>query len=92
YQIDYAVRSYSTTEARQLMNTNPENLSQLELYSVALEYGKDSPEYKKIIMETIPKYFDSDPVAMNNAAALLIENGEENTALRLLEKAPALPE
>ncbi|NDV60327.1 DUF3868 domain-containing protein, partial [Bacteroides sp. 519] len=30
YQIDYAVRSYSTTEARQLMNTNPENLSQLE--------------------------------------------------------------
>ncbi|NDV60559.1 tetratricopeptide repeat protein [Bacteroides sp. 519] len=29
---------------------------------------------------------------MNNAAALLIENGEENTALRLLEKAPALPE
>ncbi|NDV58337.1 DUF3868 domain-containing protein [Bacteroides sp. 519] len=92
YQIDYSVRNYSTTEARQLMNTNPENLSQLELYSVALEYGKDSPEYKRILMEIIPKYFDSDPVAMNNAAALLIENGEENTALRLLEKAPALPE
>ncbi|NDV59563.1 DUF3868 domain-containing protein [Bacteroides sp. 519] len=92
YQIDYSVRSYSTTEARQLMSTNPENLSHLELYSVALEYGKESPEYKKIIIETIPKYFDSDPVALNNAAALLIENGEENTALRLLEKAPALPE
>ncbi|WP_163209656.1 DUF3868 domain-containing protein [Bacteroides sp. 519] len=92
YQIDYAVRSYTTTEARQLMNTNPENLSHLELYSVALEYGKGTAEYKKIIMETIPKYFDSDPVALNNAAALLIENGEENTALRLLEKAPALPE
>ncbi|WP_163215146.1 DUF3868 domain-containing protein [Bacteroides sp. 519] len=92
YQIDYAVRSYSTAEARSLMNTNPGNLSQLELYSVALEYGKESSEYRKIIIETIPKYFDSDPVALNNAAALLIENGEENTALRLLEKAPALPQ
>ncbi|NDV57354.1 DUF3868 domain-containing protein [Bacteroides sp. 519] len=91
YQIDYSVRNYTTTEARRLVGTNPENLSQLELYSVALEYGKDQPEYRKIIIETIPKYFDNDPVAMNNAAALLIENGELATAARLLEKANNLP-
>jgi len=91
YQIDYSVKNYTTAEARALMNSSPQNLSQSELYRVALEYGKDSREYKQIIMETIPKYFDSDAIAMNNAAALLIENGEENTALRLLEKAPALP-
>ncbi|NDV56919.1 DUF3868 domain-containing protein [Bacteroides sp. 519] len=91
YQINYAVRNYSTAEARMLTNSNPENLSQAELYRVAMEYGKDSKEYKQIITEVIPKYYDSDPVALNNAAALFIENNELSTALRLLEKAPALP-
>ncbi|NDV60441.1 DUF3868 domain-containing protein [Bacteroides sp. 519] len=91
YQIDYKVRNYTTAEARSLMNTNPENLSQAELYRVAVEYGKDTPEYNRILMEIIPKYYENDPVAMNNAAALLIQNSEENTALRMLEKAPNLP-
>jgi len=91
YQIDYSVRSYTTAEARSLMNSNPENLSQAELYRLAMEYGKESAEYRRIIMEIIPKYFDSDPVALNNAAALFIRNGEENTAMRLLERAQSLP-
>lgn len=91
YQIDYTVRNYTTAEARSLLNTNPENLSQVELYRVANEYGADSREYRKIIIETIPKFYDEDPVANNNAAALLIMNDEENTALRMLEKAPTLP-
>lgn len=91
YQIDYTVRNYTTAEARSLLNVSPENLSQAELYRVAKEYGTDSREYQKIIIETIPKYYDNDPVANNNAAALLIMNQEENSALRLLEKAPDLP-
>lgn len=91
YQIDYAVRSYSNTEARALLGANPEKLSQAELYRVAESYGKESPEYRHILMETIPQYYPNDAVALSNAAALLIENGEENTALRLLEKAQAIP-
>ncbi|NDV58283.1 DUF3868 domain-containing protein [Bacteroides sp. 519] len=91
YQINYAVRNYTTAEARILANSNPENLSQAELYRVAMEYGKGSNEYKRIVIEVIPKYHDNDPVALNNAAALLIENNELSTALRLLEKVPTLP-
>lgn len=91
YRVDYTVRDYTTAEAKELMNTNPANLSQAELYRVAMEYGKESPEYKRIIMEIIPKYNDEDPVALSNSAALLIENDELNTAQRLLEKAQVLP-
>lgn len=91
YQIDYAVRNYSNAEARSVLNTHPQNLSQAELYRVAESYGAESPEYRKIIMETIPQYFPDDDVAMSNAAALLIRNGEANTALRLLEKAQDSP-
>lgn len=91
YRVEYTVRDYSTTEAKELMNTNPANLSQAELYRVALEYGKDTPEYNRIIMEIIPKYNDNDPVALSNAAALLIGNDELNTARRLLERAQSLP-
>lgn len=91
YQIDYAVRSYSDTEVRSLVQSAPENLSHAELYRLAGSYGKDSDEYKRIIMEVIPKYYENDAIALNNAAALLIENGELNTALRLLDKVRDLP-
>ncbi|NDV67155.1 DUF3868 domain-containing protein [Bacteroides sp. 224] len=91
YQIDFSVRNYNNVEARSLVNTNPGNLSQAELFRVAESYDKESPEYKRIIMEVIPKYYEEDATALSNAAALLIENGELNTALRLLEKAQTLP-
>lgn len=91
YQIDYAVRSYNNAEARALVGISPEKLSQAELYRVAESYGKESPEYRQIIIETIPQYYPNDAVALSNAAALLIENREENTALRMLEKAQGVP-
>lgn len=91
YQIDYAVRDYNSTEARDLIDKNPQNLSQAELYRVAESYGKESPEYKRIIMEIIPRYYSNHSVALNNAAALSLQNGEINTALRLLEQAQDIP-
>lgn len=91
YQIDYGVRSYDNTEAKTLAQSNPADLSQAELYRVAESYGKGSPEYTKIITETIPKYYSDDAVALSNAAALLIENNELNTAQRLLDRVRDLP-
>lgn len=91
YRIDYAVRGYNLAEAREVIKKNPEHLSQLEMVQVATSYGEDSPEYKQIIMELIPRYYPDDPIANNNAAALMIRNNELNTARRLLEKAPEVP-
>lgn len=92
YQIDYAVRSYSNAEAQSLVNTNPSNLSQAELYRLAESYGKESADYKRIIMEIIPRHYENDATALSNAAALLIENGEVNSAIRLLEKVRTQPQ
>lgn len=91
YRIEYSVRNYTTAEAREVLKHHPENLSQLEMYRVAEEYGKDSPEYREIVMETIPKYFPEDATANANAAALLIQNKEYQTARRLLERSGDTP-
>lgn len=91
YQIDYTVRNYSNAEAKDLVNSHPQNLSQAELYRLAQSYGENIPEYKRILMEIIPQYYPDNSIALTNAAALLLENAEVNTAIRLLEKAQDLP-
>ena len=91
YRVDYSVRNYTLTEAKEVIKRSPEHLSQLEMYKVAEDYGKDSKEYRDIIMELIPRYYPNDPVANSNAAALLIQNKEYQSARRLLERAGDLP-
>lgn len=94
YRIDYAVRDYSLEETRAILNRKPEDLSQLELFNLALWYKdqKDTVNYRKILIETIPRYYNEDKIANNNAAALLIENSETATAVRLLQKAGDSPQ
>ncbi|NDV67258.1 hypothetical protein, partial [Bacteroides sp. 224] len=69
YRVDYSVRNYTLTEAKEVIKRSPEHLSQLEMYKVAEDYGVDSKEYRDIIMELIPRYYPNDPVANSNAAA-----------------------
>lgn len=87
YQIDYTVKDYNTKQALAVLDKNPGDLSQLELYNLALTYGKDTKEYNRILLEVIPKYFPDDETANCNAAAILIKNGELTSAKRYLEKA-----
>lgn len=86
YQIDYSVKDYNTLEAKAMIGKNDEQLSQLEMYRVALSYGEGSKEYEEIILERIPKNFPNDLTAFNNAAALLIKKGELASARRSLER------
>lgn len=87
YQIDYTVRDYGVEESRSLLETRPGDLSQLELYNLALDFGKNSKEYRSILMELIPLHFNENKTAANNAAAAMLENKEMVTAARYLEKA-----
>ncbi|WP_262893146.1 OmpA family protein [Dysgonomonas sp. GY75] len=87
YRIDYTVRDYTIEESKSLFSRKPEDLSQLELYNLAQSYGEGSKEYADILIATIPQYYPDDVTANVNAAAVLIENGELNTAGRLLDKA-----
>ncbi|GAB6124285.1 DUF3868 domain-containing protein [Dysgonomonas termitidis] len=90
YQIDYTVRDYTVEESKSLYSRKPEDLSQLELYNLAQSYGKGTKDYADILLEAIPRYYPDDVTANVNAAALLIENGELNTAGRLLDKAAGI--
>lgn len=87
YQIDYSVKDYDIRQTKELLDKNPSDLSQYELYNLALSMEKDSKQYKDIFLEIIPRQFADDATAHNNAAAVLIANGETATAKRHLEKA-----
>lgn len=86
YQVDYTVKDYSVEESKNLYHKNPKDLSQLELYALAQNFGKGTKEYNTIMIELTPKYFGSSDVANNNAAAALLENNELASAKRFLEK------
>ena len=90
YRIDYTVKDYSTKEARALVGVKDEQLSQREFYEAAFSYGMDSKEWREIIGERVLKYFDKDPVALNNAAVVLALRGEAATAKRYLENVAGL--
>lgn len=87
YRIDYSVRDYNLSETQEKMGNSPGDLSQLELYNLAMSYGAGSEEYQKILLETIPHYFSENGIANNNAAAVLILKGELSAARRYLDKA-----
>lgn len=100
YRIDYTVRDYCPQEVQSISLIWPEDLSELEFYRLALasknkEQGTGADKdkaYSHILLEVIPKYFPDSASAMNNAAAILLENGELPTAKRYLERAGASPQ
>lgn len=87
YQIDYTVKDYDLKQTLSLLERSPADLSQQELYNLAMSYDKGSNEFGKLMMETIPRYFPEDATANNNAACAMIAFGEPATARRYLEKA-----
>ena len=87
YQVDYTVKDYDLSQTLVVLQKNPGDLSQLELYTLAFSDEKWGSDFTRILMEVIPKYFPDDAVANNNAAAVLLHGGELATAKRLLQKA-----
>lgn len=100
YRIDYTVRDYCPQEVQSISLIRPEDLSELEFYRLALasknkEQGAGADKDKAhshILLELIPKYFPNSASALNNAAAILLKNGELPTAKRYLERAGASPQ
>ena len=86
-RFDYIVKEYGLEESAVVLEKRPGDLSQFELYNLALSYGAGSKEYRRILLETIPQYFPGDGTANSNAVAVLIGNGETVAAGPYLEKA-----
>ncbi len=84
YTIDYTVRSFNAEEAAEVYKKRPQLLSLNELFMVASGYDSGSEEFKQVFDFAVRMYPDS-PVAQFNAAALELETGAYQSAIRRLE-------
>ena len=85
YSINYTIRDYSFEEIQGKQESNAHLLSHLELYRLASVMDKSSDKYANIILNIIPSQFGEDIIANNNAAALLLEQGNPVLAREYLE-------
>lgn len=87
YRIIYNIRNFDVQEARALLDSDPKKLSLSEMYRVAGLYEKGSAEYNHVL-EVAARTYPTQVAAAVNAAARLIEAGDYDSALSMLEKAP----
>lgn len=85
YTICYEVRGFSPQQAAALIGTRPQLLSLNEMFLVSQLYPHSSQEFKNVFDVAARMYPDSE-VAQFNAAAVEIENGAYDAAIRRLEK------
>lgn len=86
YVITCNVRPFSVEEAKQLIKTKPQLLSQNEMYMVAQTYEPGSKEFNEVFAIAALMYPD-DPTANLNAACADINADKWADALRKLDKA-----
>ena len=86
YIISCTVRPFSVDEAKALIKTRPQLLSQDEMYQVAQTYEPGSKEFNEV-MEIAVRMFPDDPTANLNAACTRLDQGDAAGAKPYLDKA-----
>ena len=86
YVVTYNVRNFNLEEARQIIKTRPQKLSQNEMYLVANSYEKGSKEFCEVF-DIAVRMFPSDPLANLNAALASLQRGDTESAEKFLERA-----
>ncbi len=86
YEVYYTVRPFSVDEAKEIIKTNPRQLSLEEMYLVAQTYESGSDEFNDV-METAVRLYPEDTTANLNAACTRMEAGDYDGAKRYLAKA-----
>lgn len=85
YLVFYTVRAFDIEEAKRIIKERPQQLSLQEMYLVAQTYPHGSTEFKEVF-DVAVRMFPSDPTANINAAAIELEQGNLNGAVRFLQK------
>ncbi|MCD7938446.1 MAG: DUF3868 domain-containing protein [Tannerellaceae bacterium] len=83
--VDYTVRAFSVEEARNIIKTNPRQLSLDEMYQVAQSYPQGSEAYNEAFDIAIRMY-PNDPDANMNAAAVALSERDADAARIYLNK------
>jgi flagellar motor protein MotB len=85
YQLDFEVAPISIERGREVMRTNPRNLSLNELFRIAETYQPGSDEFREV-MEIAARTFPDNDVANLNAASAALVRGDIPSAAAFLNK------
>ena len=91
YEVDYTIRNFTVEEAKELVFTDPAQLSLNEMFLVAQTYEPGSKEYNEVF-ETAVRLYPDDPVSNLNAAITAINTRQLDKARSYLAKAKDCPE
>lgn len=91
YAVRYTIRSFTVEEARELIYSDPRQLSLNEMFRVAQTMEPGSDAYCEVFEIAVRMYPD-DPVSNLNAANSALLNGDSAAARRYLAKAQEGPE
>lgn len=91
YAVRYTIRSFTVEEARELIYSDPRQLSLNEMFRVAQTMEPGSDAYREVFEIAVRMYPD-DPVSNLNAANSALLNGDTAAAHRYLAKAQEGPE
>ena len=91
YHIKYKIRPFNVDEAKELIKSRPQLLSQNEMFMVAQTYEPGSKEFSEV-MEIAVRMYPNDPTANLNAACTRLNVGDAEGAKPYLDKAGNSPE
>ena len=91
YRITYKVKPFDVAEAKEIIKTKPQQLSQEEMFLVAQTYEPGSKEFNDV-MEIAVRMFPENETANLNAANTRLNAGDADGAKSYLEKAGNSPE
>lgn len=86
YHITYKVKPFDVEEAKQIIKTKPQQLSQEEMFMVAQTYEPGSAEFNDV-MEVAVRMFPDSETANLNAANTRLNAGDADGAKAYLDKA-----
>jgi len=84
--VHYNVRGFSVEEAKEILNTRPQQLSLEEMFRIANTYQPDSSQFTEVF-ETAVRLFPNDKTANLNAAAAALSANNISGAEKYLNKA-----
>lgn len=85
YLVKYTIRNFTVEEAKELIYTDPRQLSLEEMYRVAQSYEPGTPEFNEVFEIAVRMYPD-DPVSNLNAANAALMRRDAEAAHRYLQK------
>lgn len=91
YTVRYTIRNFTLEEAKELLYTDPRQLSLDEMYRVAQTYEAGSAEFNEVFEIAVRMYPD-DPVSNLNAANTALHRKDLKAARHYLTKAAEGPQ